>query len=200
MHPLEVCEFDPLLIADIDIYDTKKLMYQLCLNKMKLSMDDPKGVFNDEDFVNKVRFHKTKKAMILGPKDDRDIWTVKPNIDECMYIIIPEITEHSQGTYVCKSQFSGKTYIEHFVMLNAILPYMSLRVCYEEPYANNIYNCIQTFIANNKLPDSQHTALIKYLTCEQDHLLIEAQDPLSTDFLFKTIRVCMESIKRIAYV
>lgn len=202
MHPLEVCDFDPLLIADTEdkLYDTKALMTQLCLNKMKMKMDDPKEVFNDEDFVNKVRFHKTTKIVTLTPKDDRDIFTVKPNIDECMYIIIPEITKYSPGTYVCKSTFSGKTYIEHFIIMNAILPYMSLRVCYEDTYADGIYGCIQTFIANNKIPDGMHTALIKFLTCEHDHLLLEAQDPLSNEFLFNTIRICMESIKRIAYV
>jgi hypothetical protein len=84
--------------------------------------------------------------------------------------------------------------------MNAILPYMSLRVCYEDPYADGIYGCIQAFIANNKIPDGMHTALIKFLTCEQDHLLLEAQDPLSNEFLFNTLRICMESIKRIAYV
>lgn len=200
MHPLETAEFDPLLIADINIYDTKELMTQLCLNMMKLKMDNPKGVFNDEDFVNKVRFHKTKKAMVLSPKDHRDIFSVKPDINECMYVIIPEITKYSPGTYVCKSTFSGKTYIEHFVILKSILPYMSFRVLYEDPYADNIYNCIQTFMATNKLSDNQYTALTKFLTCEQDHLLLEAADPLSTDFLFNTLRICMESIKRIAYV
>lgn len=199
MHPLEVCEFDPQLIADIDIYDTKKLMYQLCLNKMKLKMDDPKSVFNDEDFVNKIRFHKTEKVITLPPKDDRDIWKVKPNINECMFIIIPEIKQ-SSGTYVCKSTFSGKTYIEHFIMLNSILPYMSLRVCYEDPYADGIYGCIQSLIASNKVPDNLHNVLIKYLTCDQDHLLLEDQEPLSNEFTFNTIRICMESIKRIAYV
>lgn len=58
LHPLEVCEFDPVLIDGITnkLQDTKALMVQLCINKMILKLDDAKEVFNDEDFVNKVRF------------------------------------------------------------------------------------------------------------------------------------------------
>ncbi len=197
MHPLELCEFDPGLLADLDLYDTKQLMTQLCINKMKLGMEDPRDVFNDEDFVNKVRFHKTEKVISL-PVDSRDIWEVKPDIDKMMFIQIPDI-KHSPGTYVCKAAFNGKTYIEHFVIINSILPYMSFRVKYEVPYADNIYNCVQSFIANNKFSDHQQNALIKYLTCKRDHLDLELEpnDPL---FIFNLLRVSMESIKRIAYV
>jgi hypothetical protein len=197
MHPLAICDFDPALIADLDPYDTKQLMTQLCINKMKLGMSDPKEVFNDEDFVNKVRFHKTEK-IITAPSDGRDIWEVKPDIDKMMFVQIPQIPQ-SPGTYVCKATFSGKTYIEHFIIINSILPYMSFRVKYEVPYADNIYNCIQTFIANNKFGEHQHSALIKYLTCKRDYLDLEL-DPSDPLFTFNLLRVSMESIKRIAYV
>lgn len=197
MHPLDICEFDPGLIADLDLYDTKQLMTQLCINKMKLGMDDPKDVFNDENLVNKIRFHKTE-TVITCPSDNRDIWEVKPNIDKMMFVQIPE-NQHSPGTYVCKAAFNGKTYIEHFVIINSILPYMSFRVKYEVPYADNIYNCIQSFISNNKFSDHQQTALVKYLTCKRDYLDFEL-DPNDPLFIFNLLRISMESIKRIAYV
>lgn len=198
MHPLEVCDFDPSLLEGINPYDTKQLMSQLCINKMKLGLDG-KDVFNDENFVNKVRFHKTESVLEL-PFDISDIWKCRPNISSCEYIIIPDI-KHSPGTYVCKSVFNGKTYIEHFILLNSILPYISFRVEFCTPYAEGIYSCVQKHIEVNKryLSDHQQTALVKYLTCETDHLDFEL-DFENPNFTFNVTRIATEIFKRIAHV
>lgn len=199
MHPLDVCDFDNQLLIDLNLYDTKQLMSQLCINKMKLGLDG-KSVFNDEDFVNKVRFHQTKNVLEL-PYDVSDVWKCRPTISECEYIIIPDLLNHSPGTYVCKATFNGKTYIEHFILLESIVPYASFRVEYCNPYAEGIYSCVQKHIEINKryLSENQQTALVKYLTCTQDKLDFEL-DFENPNFTFNVTRLATEIFKRIAHV
>ena len=196
MHPLSVCEFDPILISNINPYDTKDMMTQLCINKMKLGMPDPKEVFNDEDFVNKVRFFKTEITRTLDPSN-RDLWELTPIIYKRMFITIPDMEKHIKGIYVCKAIFSGKVYIEHFILLKeGIIPYMSFRVPYIHPYINGIYECVQSFISKNKFSELEETNLLLYLVRDRDDLVFGKNDP----FLYKNLRICIECMKRIAYV
>jgi hypothetical protein len=199
MHPLDICDFDPVLLENLNLYDTKKLMVQLCMNMKKLKMDEANEVFNDENFINKVRFFHTKEVVELTKKNT-DLWECSPSIDKCTFYIIPELVDYSPGTYACKSFFSGKTCIEHFILLKGILPYASFRVFCDFPYADGIYTCIQKHIDKNNLSDTQQNYLIKYLISDSDPLILEATDPFSSDFLCNTLRICMESIKRLAYV
>lgn len=199
LHPLEICEFDPILIDGITnkLQDTKELMVQLCINKMVLKLDDAKEVFNDEDFVNKVRFHKTKKVIHLEDYKPNILST--PSINGLNYVIIDDLLNVSPGTYVCKSKYNGKMYIEHFILLKNIVPYVSLRVQYSDKYMDGIYSCIQTLIDNNKkhLSEKEHTQLLRYLICDKDPLNIE---DISSSLIFNMIRISTEIVKRVAHV
>jgi len=199
LHPLEVCEFDPILIDGITnkLQDTKALMVQLCINKMILKLDDAKEVFNDEDFVNKVRFFHTKKVIHLT--DHKPDISISPSINGLNFIVIDDLLNLSKGTYACKAKYNGRMYIEHFILLNSVVPYVSLRVQYSDKYMDGIYSCIQTLIDNNKkhISEKEHTQLLRYLICDKDPLNIE---DISSSLIFNMIRISTEIVKRVAHV
>jgi hypothetical protein len=204
MHPLSVETFEPFVFRNIEdkLFNNVELSKQIYFNLITNKVDDARDVFNDDDFVNKVRFFHTQEVVTLDPIE-KELFDIKsPNIpdNKLVYYVIPEIpTIH--GVYVCKTDFSGKSYIEHFIVFKSVFPYITIRVKSND-YPDGMFNSLQTLLNQNEkhLSTDQFTALIKYMMSDRVQLNLQEAEPHTSTFMFNMLRTATETVKRIAYV